>query len=159
MASSTNIRTCTQFFPLYASALTIDSMLRFYRSVWPSVWGWEALLNTVRIPSKLHNAFQKAAVKRMSWLWITYHGTPKNLTQLSKNNYATCSAVSWPSPALQGTNQFNLPNLSTITINALLPLISGKSVIKLMVHMWNFPSGRGNGYRRPAGCIFTSLVH
>ena len=32
-ASSTNVRACTQFFPLYASALTTYSMVQFYCSV------------------------------------------------------------------------------------------------------------------------------
>ena len=52
------------------------------------------LLGSIRIPNIPHNAIPKAAVKCTLWSCMTYHGTPKNLTQLSKNSYAAWGAVS-----------------------------------------------------------------
>ena len=151
MASSTNFRHYSQFFPLHARAQITCSIVQFYHSVWPSVWGWYALLNSICIPSMPQSTFQNAVVKRTSRSCTTYHGMPKNQTQWLKNNYATCSAVSWPSPTLQGTSQLNLPNLLTITINALYPFTFRKSVMKSTVKYSNLPSGIGNGYSKPAG--------
>ena len=46
-----------------------------------------------------------------------------------------------------------------ITSKALYPFTSGKSVIKYNVQYSNLPEGTGNGYNKPAGRIFMSLVH
>ena len=152
IANSTNVRHYTQFFPSYARARITCSIVQFYRSVWPSVWGFYELLNSIRIPNIPQSAFQKAAVKCTLWSCMRYRRTPKDQTQWSKNNYATCGAVSWHSPALQGTSRLSLPNLSTITINSLYPFTSGKSVMKSIVQYSNLPSGIGNGCNKTAGC-------
>ena len=85
-------------------------------------------------------------------------GHTKETYPVIKTNVATSGAVSYPSPTLQGTSLDSLQKMYNITSKALYPFTSGNSVIKFNVQYSDLPKGTGNGYNKPAGCIFTSLV-
>ena len=67
-----------------------------------SLWMVSTTKNNVcvHVPIMLHSAFQNNAVKCMSLSFITYLGTPKNLTQFSKKQlgHFRCSELVFPLP-------------------------------------------------------------
>ena len=114
-------------------ALTTCSITRCARSVYPSLYGWNAVEKANLVRKIAISARQKALVHRGSRSEISSCGTPKSRTTRSKKMRATSPAPRLSSPIRQGVSRTSLVSRSTQVNTQLYPLTSGKCVIKSML--------------------------
>src|SRR3954468_17694364 len=96
-------------------------------SVCPSVYGWNAVDNDVRVPASFHNVCQNSAVNRESQSETIDFGIPWCRTTSEKNKRASSSAVAC---MLVARKCARFDNLSIITKIASIPdSVLGRFVI------------------------------
>jgi hypothetical protein len=122
--------------------------MRLVTSDWPSVYGWNAVLIHNLTPERVNSSFQNVLVKTGSRSLTMEHGMPWSLTMLSKNAWATDTAMyGWPS----GMKWAYLENLFTTVMTTDLPPTREKPSTKSMVISAYTDPGSSRGCSKPAG--------
>ena len=117
-------------------------------SDWPSVWGWNAVLNFNLLPKLLWRLSQKYDTNLVSLSEIILKGTPCCLNISYMYLFASASV---DCPTLKGMKWALLVSQSMITHIALFPLgLLGRPTTKSMVILSHFHSGIGSGCSSPA---------
>ena len=137
-------------------ARSISSRVWIARSVWPSIYGWKAVLNFSLVLIALWTLLQNANVKQLSLSKMIDIGTPWSRTISFTYKSANCSSEY---VILIGKKCADLVNLSTITHTTSCPLVVlGKPTTKSMEICSHFHSGISIGCRTPAGRWCSALI-
>ena len=118
-------------------------------SVWPSVYGWNAVDIFKSVPSIRISSCQNLAVNLGLRSDTMLYGTPCNRTIFSRYAFAHAAALV---SAVNGIKCVCFENLSTTTYTESPPtLFYGISVMKSMLTCYHGLSGTGSGYSLPTG--------
>src|SRR3954451_1830962 len=130
--------------------------VRLARSVWPSVWGWNAVDIASRVPMVRKRLCQNLLVNLGSRSEMIEVGRPWSRKTLSKKILAVSGAVA---VVREGTRWTILEKVSTKTTMASKPdLVRGSCVMKSMETCSQGCDGMGSGWRRPAGACWLALI-
>src|SRR3954454_3201135 len=134
----------------------MSSRVQLARSVWPSVWGWNAVDIASLVPMVRNRLCQNLLVNLASRSEIMDMGRPWRRKTWSKKIFAVSGAVA---VVRVGTRWTILEKVLTKTTMASNPdLVRGSCVMKSMETCSQGCDGIGSGWRRPAGDCWLALI-
>src|SRR3954471_20233398 len=134
----------------------MSSRVRLARSVWPSVWGWNAVDIASRVPKVWKRLCQNLLVNLASRSETMEVGRPWRRKTWSKKIFVVSGAVA---VVHVGTRWTILEKVSTKTMMASKPdLVRGSCVMKSIETCSQGCDGIGRGWRRPAGDCWLALI-